>query len=369
MDVVIAALSARPLLAAADRDGLTAGVVDAFADRETRRLAQAWQQIPAPSGQLVGSSLRRAVAAVAPPGVGLVYGSGVDAEDLAEVVGQRPLFGNPPAVATAATRPDQWLPLWRQLGVVHPETRLEPPRSLAGWLVKRVGAAGGGHIRPAGSGLAAGYYWQRRLNGRAVSLQALCDGRQARVFASCDQWTAPTPAQPFRFGGIATPTVDGAWLAAGHAAVAKVTAALGLVGLNSFDFIASGNEAFLLEVNPRPGISLDLFADTLPGLLRRHLDVCTGTAAAAVEAGAGGRALAFIYAATAAVVPATGVWPAWAHDIPVAGTMLAAGDPVCTVSAAADDTAAACRLVEQRQRRIALLLDSFAPAALAGRTR
>ena len=54
--------------------------------------------------------------------------------------------------------------------------------------------------------------------------------------------------------------------------VELVAQAFRLKGLGSADFLVNGGEARLLEINPRPGATLDIFdSDTQP-LLGLHLD-------------------------------------------------------------------------------------------------
>jgi predicted ATP-grasp superfamily ATP-dependent carboligase len=45
-------------------------------------------------------------------------------------------------------------------------------------------------------------------------------------------------------------------------------------------------------------------------------------------------------------------WPNWCADLQASGTRVEAGAPVCTIRAAAADSATARRLVEQRRRTL-----------------
>ena len=74
------------------------------------------------------------------------------------------------------------------------------------------------------------------------------------------QWTAPTPASPFRYGGAAGPVdIDPAQAEEIARSVAAIASELDLVGLNSADFLVSADAVWLIEINPRPGATLDVF--------------------------------------------------------------------------------------------------------------
>ena len=58
-------------------------------------------------------------------------------------------------------------------------------------------------------------YLQREVRGRSVSALFLADGARSRTLGFSEQWAAPTPRQPFRYGGavrpagVAAATADG----------------------------------------------------------------------------------------------------------------------------------------------------------------
>src|SRR5262249_42606692 len=135
-------------------------------------------------------------------------------------------------------------------GIPHPEVSLDPPPNATGWLVKRRGGAGGSHVRQAGSQQVRDHsvYYQRHHDGTAVSALVVADGRRAAVLGISSQWTSPTADRPFRYGGAARPALISAAMADQIAnAAIQVTCTLGLVGLNSVDFLVDDPEFCLLE--------------------------------------------------------------------------------------------------------------------------
>ena len=91
------------------------------------------------------------------------------------------------------------------------------------------------------------------------------------------QWTAPTPASPFRYGGAAGPVdIDPAQAEEIARSVAAIASELDLVGLNSADFLVSDDAVWLIEINPRPGATLDVFESNEAPLFARHIAACEG---------------------------------------------------------------------------------------------
>ena len=117
-----------------------------------------------------------------------------------------PVFGNAPDTVRSVKDPTSFGGLCDRLGIPHPAIRLDhaPGR---GWLSKRSGGAGGSHVRPATPGrrVARGRYAQQRVPGGSVSALFLANGTTCRILGFSEQWPAPQPRHPFRYGGAAAP--------------------------------------------------------------------------------------------------------------------------------------------------------------------
>ncbi|WP_051340830.1 ATP-grasp domain-containing protein [Azospirillum halopraeferens] len=363
--VVVCALAGRALAAAAVRAGYRPVVVDGFADDDTRALAAACHAVP-PDGR--GGLAPRPLAALAdrlPRDVAVVYGSGFEGHPgrLAALARGRRLAGNPPDAVRAVRDPGVFFATLDRLGIPHPAVRRDPPADPAGWLAKRAGGSGGFGVRPAAAVRRAGrgHCFQRRAAGRPLSVQVLGDGRGVRLLAFTAGWCDPAPGLPWRFGGLAGPVVPSPGLAGRLAAAAvAVTDAFALKGLCSVDFLVAGDDALLLEVNPRPGASLDVLADD-PLLFARHLAAFDGgPELAPPPPPRGGRAVAVVYARSALTVPPFPAWPAWSADRPAPGTAVPAGAPLCTVTATAADVAGAAAAARSRAARLLSALEAAA---------
>jgi predicted ATP-grasp superfamily ATP-dependent carboligase len=291
------------------------------------------------------------------PAAGLVYGSGFEGRTglLARLARGRPLWGNPPEVVRRVRDPARLFPLLDRLALDHPEVRLSPPRSPAGWLVKRPGGAGGAQVGYAGRRHPRpGDYWQRLEAGDTLSATFLADGRRARVLGFNRQWTAPVrPELPFLYGGavggIRLPVRLRREIEAGLDALVGAT---GLVGLNGLDFLLHGRRWLVLEVNPRPTATFELYDPDYPrGLFDRHLRACRGELPGRPAAPRAARAHAVVHA-TLPLERVTVALPGWCRDLPALGTRFEVGAPVCTVHAAAPDPGRALALLRRRQAAV-----------------
>jgi predicted ATP-grasp superfamily ATP-dependent carboligase len=122
------------------------------------------------------------------------------------------------------------------------------------------------------------------------------------------------------------------------AIVQAIVAATGLRGLCGLDFLADGEQAWVLELNARPTASVALYFDR--DLLARHLDACTGRLPAAEAlrtADAVGESV--LYAAAPLVIPADFPWPSWCRDVPLGATQPGLDEPICSIHATGETPA------------------------------
>ena len=369
--VVIAALSGRALGASARRAGFAPLIVDAFGDEDTRAIAKAYRGLPeATRAGFRARSLIPALEALAAeagePPLGLVLGSGFeDTPKLVAALARRfPLLGNPAHVIARAKDPASFFPLLDTLAIPHPETQAAPPAQPEGWLSKRIGGSGGAHVVPSSAAKSgAGRYHQRRLSGGPVSLLAVAQRDHLAIAGFSRQWTVGAGPRPYRYGGAVVPaSLDAAAENRMTAAAEAVGRALRLVGLVSFDFLLADGVPYLLEVNPRPGATLDVIDDPSGALFAAHVAACRGEMLALPPLPAPGpRAVGILYADQGALVPAVSPWPSWTADRPMPGTRIPRHRPVATVLAAGETAATAELNCRQRLDELALMLYGRAP--------
>jgi predicted ATP-grasp superfamily ATP-dependent carboligase len=354
--VLIAAASGRALAGSARRGGYAPLVADFFCDQDTVALARSHVRID--HGLAHGMNEDRLIAALgslaAPEEpIGVVWGSGFEDRPalLARIAERWRLLGNGAQTVAQVKDPAIFAALCGQCGIPHPQISVTPPAEPDGWLAKRGGGAGGVHIANATDTetFAGRRYFQRRVRGVPVSALFLADGRRAVTIGLSTQWCAPAPARPFRYGGAVRPAVLAPGVAdALNDAVQRLAQAIPLIGLNSADFLVDGGEFSLLEINPRPGATLDVFEPEEQSLFALHIAACEGNLGSAPPRLVGAHAAAIVYAERdIAAFPAL-EWPAWTADRPHSGTAIEAGEPLCTVSATAPTAAAAKSLVDAR---------------------
>ena len=353
--VLIVAASGRALAASARRGGLIPLVADFFGDQDTLALAPVHRRLT--SGLMAGMqadevfSALAALASGADP-IGVVCGTGFeDRPGLLAAIAQRwPLIGNSADTVARIKDPMALAELCRDCAIPHPDVSLDGPADADGWLAKRRGGAGGRHVTSEFTrGRGATIYFQRRVAGVPISALVLANGRDALVLGFSRQWSAATAQQPFRYGGAVTPAGLGpATEAALAKAVQRVMTAVPLVGLNSVDFLVDNDAFWLVEVNPRPGATFDIFATEQGSLFALHLDACRGVLPEGAPALAGARASAIVYAEHDIAFAPSVTWPEWAADRPAVGTAIAAGEPLCTALARAETPDAARQVLARR---------------------
>jgi predicted ATP-grasp superfamily ATP-dependent carboligase len=358
--VLIVAASGRALAASARRGGFVPLVADFFGDQDTIAVAAAHVRLcdgleRGMRSDNILPALESLAARQEPAGI--VYGTGFeDRPELISSIRRRwKLLGNPPEVVARAKDPLGLSKLCCGNGIAHPDISLSPPSGPHNWLRKRKGGAGGQHIRAAvNDGDARDGYYQRRVDGTPTSALFLAEENRALVLGFSAQWSSPASEQPFRYGGAVQPaSLARAAIEAMTETVQKLAAGLSLVGLNSADFLVDERGIQFLEINPRPGATLDIFEPVDDSLFAMHIAACGNILPAKAPCFERARASAIVYAERDIAAFPMLDWPHWAADRPAIGSRIARGDPLCTVFACATGAAEARALAE---RRIAMIL-------------
>ena len=383
---IIAAHSARAYAQAAAACGYSVMTLDAFADADTQAFSTQNYKLKFNDFVLDIADFKRLFEEMAlsihlDEIEGFLYGSLFDncPDLLAWVAAQVRLLGNAPNVMQAA-KSFEFFKLLDELKIAHPEVRPNLAEQSApnpfvvslsnhatipfdrlranginndsGWLSKRLGGTGGTHVKPA-TCANVGDYFQRKIDGKPISMLFVADGKTAHLIGFNEQFVAPTIDMPYRFAGAVSGVVlpENVQQQFDHAAQ-QLTSALGLRGINSLDAILNGDELWILELNPRLSATFDLY----PNLLPAHIQGCTGdlmTDLEYFEASANtSSAQLIVYADALVNVPKDKKWSAWVVDIPPPNSVIAAGLPICTVLATADNAQAATQMVLERARSL-----------------
>ena len=345
--ILLVAVSARMLAELAVRSGHAVVAFDRFGDMDLRALCPA-RGVLGPMAEIV-----EAAAGAEAPSV--LCGAGLENRpDLVERLAEgRELLGCPPSVLVRVRDPELLGASLRAAGFRYPGTYTRPvhdagssggggghnPRASAGpfgsgreavWLRKPVRGGGGRGIREwGGEELPDGVMLQERIDGVPCSVAAVGDGRAAVVLGVTEQLIgrASLGGRGYAWCGNVTRSP----IAETDAICDHLAAEFGLVGLFGVDFVWDGEHAWVVEVNPRPTGSLELFG---AGAFDAHLDACAGRLPARIVAGDGAAGKAIVYATTETDVGDTSAWPARGiRDVPHPGERIEAGNPICTLLA------------------------------------
>ncbi len=375
--IAVASISARALAEAAAREGFAVIALDVFGDVDTTRAATRWQSVGAPQSLQIDSVLLQgALEQIArnDEAQGWIAGSGFEGQPELLAAGNRrlPLVGNGAAAVRRVRDPHAFFGALDAHGVAHPPVRYDRPDDARGWLRKDFAGCGGWQVQRAeqasDDALGATQYLQRWHDGAPMSATFIADGQRARMLGCNLQLSREIGHAPFAWRGVIGP------LPMSDAVQLQVTAALqalvgtfGLRGLCSLDFLLRepGPRVEVLEINPRPPASIDLYAAHGLPVIEAQLRACDGggldllpTMPALLP-----RGLAVVYARRDLMLgPAAAHWLAaqpQVHDVPARAASFRAHAPLCSVSAAGEDIAAVQEQLQQRADALLGALETF----------
>lgn len=370
--IAVAGLSARMLAQSAHRAGLQAAALDIFGDRDTRAASALWFDVAGDGLSIDRDRLVDALRRIArlPRVAGWIAGSGTEpfVDELAGLAGLPALIGNGPEARRAVREPRRFFALLDSLGVPHPAVSFERPDGpAADWLVKRADGCGGTHIVPAGAAGAVASpasYFQRRTRGRPCSALFVAARGTASVLGFADELNVSIDGLPFvhtgAIGPIELPPRLGAQL---REAIGEICRHTGLVGINSCDFLLDDDGFSLLEINARPSATMSLYEAVWGqywplGLLECHLAACMRGRLPSVPPGPAGQCAGqqvlfapYAFNASQALSDACLADPG-CREIPMPGTHIAAGQPLCTVVARAPTRQAVMHALDQAHARV-----------------
>jgi uncharacterized protein len=406
--VIILGASVRALAESAIRDGWAVHAADLFCDIDLQAIATT--AVPVAHGTAEAATgypwSLLAAAEGFPPSTAWCYTGAVENHpDLIDAIARvRPLAGNPGDVVRRLRDPVQLAATARAAGLSFPETISSPDRiPLDGtWLVKPLAGAGGRGIRRWTRAVAANHtadratapdqqhIWQRFMPGTPLSASFCFAEGFSRLLGVSRQLIGELwcHAGPFAWCGAVAlhstnsqPPVDDRLvdqLERLGGILAERFQAVGLVGVDLL--CDSAGRITVVEVNPRPTASMELFERSAAGSIAgSHLAAC-GYATPArsrreqpLPQPASTWAKAVLFAAvptpvsqpliqrlareTSPWTQADGGWPSLA-DIPRPGQVIAAGAPVVTIFAAASRPDDALNRLRDRVARIDMLLSA-----------
>ena len=261
------------LAQAAKKSGLKPLVIDLYADLDTQAYAVAYLQIPALSPDYLASAVDYFIENYTVTQI--VYGSGFEQhpDSLFYLQTRLTLLGNSPETFKRLQNKIEFFATLDALNIPHPETTFIPPKNKQDWLIKPMQGQGGVGIqryRNTNLNLNPSIYWQKYQTGTHHSVLFLANGQHHQIIGFNTQWTIRlNDNEEFIFAGIINHTdLSEACKTQIIDSLSKLVPVYQLTGLNSLDFIQHHQQSYVLEINPRPPASMQLYdAD----LLRQHI--------------------------------------------------------------------------------------------------
>lgn len=243
------------------------------------------------------------------------------------------LLGNIPNVFSAIQNKAHFFTTLKQLKIPFPETSFQRPKCHDDWLVKPMKGEGGIGIKKH-SRLAEPSdpsYWQRFINGIPMSVLFIADGTGFEICGFHKQLIISASDNDFIFSGIISqPQLDNEIKDQLTEWVAKLVVAFSLKGLNSLDFIMKNNRCYVLEVNPRPSASMQLYDDEL---INNHINGCLQKPSGKTPNQKKNTAYQLVFAETDTMFIKEIQWPEWVFDRPQIGSLIHIGQPICSIIA------------------------------------
>jgi methenyltetrahydromethanopterin cyclohydrolase len=329
--VLVIASSARMLAQIAKNEGFKPLVIDLFADQETQSYAEDFKQIATLAKQYLQPAVDDFIKSYKVTQV--VYGSGFEnhPESLRYLNSCLTILGNSPDAFIGLHDKTVFFAALNQFYIPYPSVCFSKQNEFEGWLIKPMRGQGGvGIKRFLGEAIGSDSYLQIYQTGKQYSVLFLADGLHTQIVGFNSQWTTCLDdSREFIFSGIINfcdlkfdqqAQVVG-WLK-------KIVPLFNLKGLNSLDFISDGLNSWLLEINPRPSASMQLYE---VNLFERHIKASLGELTHDLYHVNGYTGYQVVYAQHEIMVPDSFLWPEGCVDLPESGVICRTGQPICSI--------------------------------------
>jgi len=328
--ILVIASSARMLAQTARASGFKPLVIDLFADLDTQTYAEDFKQITTLAKQHLQPVVDYFIKRYQVDQV--VYGSGFEnhPESLHYLNSSLFMFGNSPDVFIRLHDKPAFFAALNQLTIPYPSVCFSQPDPFEDGLIKPMRGQGGiGISRYLGQEMGSDSYWQRYQSGSQYSVLFLADALHVQLVGFNSQWTTSLDdGCEFIFSGI----INSCDLSAKQQMqvvewLKKLVPLFSLKGLNSLDFINDGDNSWLLEINPRPSASMQLYeAD----LFKRHISASLNELTDDHHIN-GYTAYQVVYAKHDIMIPDGFLWPEECVDLPESGVICRIGQPICSI--------------------------------------
>ena len=241
---IIVSLSSRSLAESATKTDNSVIALDVFNDLDLLKVAKKAFKIRKEGGnnEFNNRNLLNTVRKISNK-FPIVYGSGFeDRPKILKKLGkEHKILGNKHETVERVKNPKKFFSVLKLFNINYPETRLRKPKNLDSWIVKKIGGSGGHHIA-----------FANRLSLKIIGITEQLQSASQNVQEEKNPFLLKRAIYVKSFNkqlmeNLST-TID------------KIISHFGLIGLNSLDFILPKDSRKILvtEINPRPGVTLDL---------------------------------------------------------------------------------------------------------------
>ena len=372
MRALIVGVSTRVAAESAARAGYTVIALDAYGDLDHHPAVQV-RSLPRDFHTAFSPDAIVAAAHDIPSDI-VVYLSSLEnhPRSVDALASGRTLWGNSPDVLRRVRNPRalEGAFVRRRIRAPHVVVNVEELHDQGGsWLIKPRHSGGGHGVRMwhRCEALTRAHYLQEFMDGVPGSVVFVATGGRGVAIGTSRQLVGDSAfgATGFRYCGNilhASLGEDRARMAA--ALVDAVSAEFSLVGVGSIDVIANSDRLCPIEVNPRWSASMELVERARGvSVFGMHADACTHGLLPQFDLGrpldtreTHGKAI--VFARRDVIVGNTHGWldDPDVRDVPREGERIAAGQPICTVLAAApDERTCYAKLVERAEHIYALV--------------
>lgn len=295
---------------------------------------------------------------------GLIYGTAIetspellDAMVVNHVIKNSQIFGNSSDTLRKCKNPELFFSILKQNLISYPEISLKPVDNTSdAWLVKHACSTGGLGVSTMqdASGLDENNYYQRMIDGLNFSLTFLANGEEIKSLGFNTQWSEALGENiPYAYSGAintAELTEEQKTTAVNYAT--SIASTFNLIGLNSIDYILSGGELYVLEVNPRIPATYELYETRYGDLIQEHIDVCKKKKLDPNKKNHLLRAHAIVYAPETIQIPNDFAWPLWTADRPFPQDSIPQYEPICSVFSGGKNVAQVRQMIHTRKKTI-----------------
>jgi methenyltetrahydromethanopterin cyclohydrolase len=280
---------------AAWRKGLNVVVIDCFSDVDTFRYAKKVVRVESLSIENIRVALEQLIGFEI---TGVIYGSGFEnrVESLYFLESRFEILGNSPAIFERVQNKQEFFVALDFLDIPYPETHFTFPTKQKNWLTKPLKGHGGVGINSQKNDI----YWQRFCEGKSGSVLF----SDTKIIGFNTQWAD----SDFLFAGIINHSdLSNTQKNQLQIWVQKLVFYFDLRGLNSLDFIHTETEIFILEINPRPPASMQLYDTPFFS------------------------AYEILYAPHTLIIPKNFNWSENCQDLPHSGVIIPKNSPICSM--------------------------------------